>query len=383
MFQLKTFLVTLTLVFQVSALAQKLAGPIDFFYAPKPDAHQPVIDAINASKQSVKMVMFHLSDPAVGSALMSAAKRGIDVRVIFDKSEWRSPKDQSLVADMKTAGVKAVQATAAFRITHEKAMVIDDQRAMISTMNQVKTFMGMFDMGIFTTDKDVIAEWNKVFEADWQNAADGGSITPPLTNANLLWSPINSIDRLVALIGGAHHRIELTVENLSEEHIQNALFDAASRGVAVRVIVPQCDVVKANFNYPAVMALRLAKVDARMMPGPASTNTPYIHAKAIVADQNVVYMGSENFSYSSLTLSREVGIIAEDSDLATKVDLLFEDLWQKSNMPPADPNYKCAAFDVGTKSPAPDSDAGSGSASGTSVSGTNWLDRLMIQPSLH
>ena len=374
MLKIKSLVFASLLVFQVSAFAQRLSASTEFFFAPKDQAHQPIIDAIDSAKKSVKMVMFHLSDPTVGSALMFAAKRGVNVRIIFDKGEWRSANDQKLVNDMKEAGVNIVQGTPGFRITHEKAMVIDDRLAMISTMNQIKTYMSMFDMGVFTSDQGVIAEWNEVFETDWQNSASHAHDTPNLSNPNLLWSPINSTDKLVALIGSAQNRIELTVENIGEENIQNALISAAGRGVAVRVIVPMCDVVRANFNYAPVMALRHAKIDARMMPGPASTETPYIHAKSIVVDQTTVYLGSENFSLSSLTLSREVGLIADDSDLAANVDSLFEQLWVRVKLPPTDANYKCAAFlDIAS----PGVDAGPQSL----VSGL--FSRLMIQPTSH
>jgi phosphatidylserine/phosphatidylglycerophosphate/cardiolipin synthase-like enzyme len=349
--------------------AQSLNGPIEFFYAPKQNAHQPIVDAINQASKSVKMVMFHLSDPDVGNALISASKRGVNVRVIFDRGQWRSPNDQNLVNGMKAAGVNVVQATTGFRITHEKAMVIDDNKAMISTMNQIKTYMKMFDMGIFTSDQGVINEWNQVFEVDWQNAASNGHQTPALSNSNLLWSPVNSADRLIALIGTAQERIELTVENLGHEGIQAALIAAAQRGVAVRVVVPKCDVVKPAFNLPFVQALRAGKVDARMMPGPATEATPYLHAKSIVVDQSRVYLGSENFSLSSITLSREVGIIAQDSGLAGNVDSLFESIWGKSTLPPEDTNYKCAAFEVVSSS--------------RDDVGMSWLNSLMIQPSVH
>jgi cardiolipin synthase len=385
MFKFKTvakvvFFFLIVWQFQASAqnLAAPLAGSIDFFYSPKEGAHQPVIDAIDQAQTSVKMVMFHLSDPAVGSALSFAAKRGVNVRVIFDKGQWRSPKDKQLTEDMQAAGVNVVQASTQFRITHEKAMLIDDKKAMISTMNQVKTFLSMLDIGIFTTDQGVIDEFNKVFEVDWQNAAVNAKDTPTLSSANLIWSPINSADRLVALINSAQSRVELMVENLGYDGIQNALISAAARGVKVRVAVPLCDAVKPDFDYPFVQALRSGNVDARMMPGPASTSLPYLHAKAIVVDQKSVFLGSENFSFSSLNLSREVGIIASNDSLANNVDSIFENIWSSMQMPPDSGGYKCSAFEVVQ----PGTTGNGGGVSGGAVS-TNWMSHLIVSGTTH
>lgn len=371
--------VLLQFTFQTQIQAQSLIGPVQFFYSPNQDAHQPLIDAISGSNYSINMVMYHLSDPTVGSALMFAAKRGVQVRILFDRGEWKNPHDSQLVTDMQNAGVQLVPASAAFRITHEKAAVFDNRIAMISTMNQIRNYMSMFDMGILTTDQNVIAEFNQVFEADWQNAASNGQYTPPLANANLVWSPVNSEAKLVNLINRAIYRIELTSENMGDAHVQNALMDAASRGVAVRVLVPMCDAGVSNFNYPFVMALRQARVDARMMPGPASPSAPYIHAKSIIIDQKIAYLGSENFSTSSLTLSREVGVIDENPYLAVDIDNLFESLWALASLPPVNANYSCAAFITVP--------AANGDGSGSSGNGFNSifesLNRLMIHPSLH
>jgi phosphatidylserine/phosphatidylglycerophosphate/cardiolipin synthase-like enzyme len=375
MFQLSSLVLSLIMLSQSGASAQSLNGPIEFFSSPKQAAHQPIIDAIDQAQHSINMVMFHLSDPAVGSALMFAAKRGVNVRVIFDKGQWRSPKDTQLTEDMKTAGVNVVQASTGFRITHEKAMVIDDKKAMISTMNQIKTFLTMLDFGIFTYDQGVIAEFNKVFEVDWQNASTNSKDTPELDNPHLIWSPVNAADRLIALIKSSQTRVELMVENLGFDGIQEALISAAQRGVQVRVAVPFCDAVKPDFDYPFVQALRKGNVDARMLPGPASTALPYLHAKSIVVDQKNVFLGSENFSYSSLNLSREVGIIVSDDTLAGNVDAIFENLWTNVRLPPDSGGYKCSTFEV--VQPGIESPDKPGAIS------TNWLNHLMIQATSH
>ncbi|MDX6332379.1 MAG: hypothetical protein QOI83_4762, partial [Streptomycetaceae bacterium] len=56
----------------------------------------------------------------------------------------------------------------------------------------------------------------------------------------------------------------------------------------------------------------------------ADTDALYIHAKAIVADYGTsamkVYVGSQNFSSTSLNSNRELGIILTSTVVANKVE---------------------------------------------------------------
>lgn len=325
----------------------RISGNLDFFSSPAPDAHQPVISAINSAKSSIKMKMFHLSDPNVADALIAAAKRNVDVKLILDKIQWNNPKDVTLNDTMIQAGIKLVKASDGangFSLTHEKSMIIDENKAMVSTMNQVKNFAVTLDFGVFTTDAGVISEMLSVYEADWQNAAANTSNTPALSNPFLVWSPVNSSQKLVDLIGSTQNKLDLFVENLSATDVINALTALAAQHKVVRVIVPYCNASKANFNLPAITTLRAAGVDAKMFPGPATADIPYVHAKAIVVDQQKVFLGSENFSFNSLTKAREVGMIIPDDKISTDVSTQFENYWPKAVLPPTDPNYTCSAW---------------------------------------
>jgi len=333
-----------TVAFGWVASAQQLAGPITFYYSPNASAHQPIVEAIDSATSSINMAMYHLSDPAVASALGRAAGRRVHVRILFDGGEWKNPADSALVDSLTAAGVTVRKASPFFSITHEKSMTLDGQVAMIGTMNIITKYMDMLDFGVFTSDAGVIREWNQVFEADWQNAATGGGVTPALSNPILVWSPVNSADRLIGLINSAQTSIVLFVENFGYTDLVTALGNAAKRGVAVRTLTPLCNIGSPGFNQPFNATLRANGVDARMVPGPAAPDLPYIHAKSIVVDGSVIYLGSENFSFNSLTKAREVGIVTATVDLAKGVTSLFEQVWPKAQLPPDTSSYNCSAF---------------------------------------
>ena len=323
---------------------QAINGPLTFFFAPDVNAHLPLVQRIQATTKTINMTMFRMTDPAVINALGQAASRGVVVRVIFDKIEYATPKVLGIVNQLTTAGVLVRKATPAFNITHAKAATFDGSWAMISTMNQVDQFMDMLDYGILISDQNVIQEMDSVFETDWLNSAQGTSNTPALNDLNLVWSPVNSTDRLVALIDSAQVSLILTVENLNNTNIISALTRAAARHVNVRTLVPECDIGTPSFNQPASLTLQASGVSARMLPGPATTDMPYVHAKTIVVDQNRVYLGSENFTPNSLEMSRELGIILPHEGLAKNLGGFFEKYWVQSVVPPTQVHYNCPTF---------------------------------------
>ena len=56
-------------------------------------------------------------------------------------------------------------------------------------------------------------------------------------------------------------------------------------------------------------------------------SAPYIHAKVIVADGWLAFVGSENFSATSLDENREVGLLLADTTALATITTTFERDW--------------------------------------------------------
>ena len=80
------------------------------------------------------------------------------------------------------------------------------------------------------------------------------------------------------------------------------------------------------------------------MPTPSSTDTPYMHAKTIIVDQRVAFLGSENFSYSSLSASRETGVVFSNPNAIQSVNAVFQKDWSNAVAMPAG-NPTCPPMD--------------------------------------
>jgi cardiolipin synthase len=313
-----------------------LEGQVGVIETPNLQGHPEFHDEIVAAQTTIELVMYHLSDQQIVSDLGDAAQRGVKVRAILDgKSITPTSSYQKTMDALRSRGVEVKPSSTSFSITHEKALVVDRSRALITAINLTKNFAKTRDFGISTSDKGVIQEMTAVFEADWQNADANTGVTPPLADSHLVWSPLNSFDRLKNLIDGAKKELELTTENLGEQKIIASIIAASARGVNVRIVVPECD---ENFdpqlNIPLVNQLIQGGVNARVMPPPYTAVQPYMHSKMIVADGRTVYVGSINLSNNSIHSARELGIIVDDEAAAKKIISTFEHDWQLSIVPP-------------------------------------------------
>jgi len=326
------------------AAVDALVDPdLELLVTPSPEGHQPFVRAIDGARASIDMAMFHLTDLEVTAALVRAAGRGVRVRVIVDGKGLEAKANRAAFEQLRAGGVEARASSAAFSITHEKAMVVDGQTAFVTAINLTRDADRTRDLGIVTRRREIADAVEQLFETDWRNAEARGHATPRELPASLVVSPTVSRARLVALIGSAQHDLLVTVENLGDPQIDRALTDALARHVAVRVIVPMCDKnPNPLYNLPAARQLAAAGADARVMPAPETAETPYMHSKMILVDGTTAYVGSVNFSANSTTKARELGIIFANPAAAAQIRTIFDADWAHAVPPPsADDGARC------------------------------------------
>jgi len=291
------------------------------------DGRTLILGALQEAKRSIDLTIYELNDPEVDAALISAHDRGVVVRVLYNYysfiSQGRNP-NESAVNSLDSAGIQSKPASSSFLDTHQKTFLIDSSEAIIMTFNlQPDYFQGTRDFGITTTNPAEIAEIQRVFEADWNYQP------PTVTQPTLVWSPINSRQKILGLISHSTKTLEVYNEEIQDEACIQALISAAGRGVAVRFISAQLMQEGRDANAPGRQTLNNGGVDAK-----AGTSL-YIHAKMILADygtsDQVAFVGSENFSDASLDKNRELGILVKDKTVLDRLNTVFEQDWAKES----------------------------------------------------
>lgn len=309
--------------------------------------HKPLIQAFNQAQSSIYVGIFGISNPQISEALIAAKKRGVHVVVLCDKYCSSNPKRLEIYTQLKEAGVEIYTTSAGFSISHWKMFVIDEKKAFVSTMNFIKATAQMRDMGVFFTNTEVISEIVAVFKSDVENAKNQTTLTPALSNPNLVWSPNNSESKLVQLIQSARKTIDIWIENMGNQNVHAALKDVASRGVKVRVLTSECGMgMPPSAAFADLKDLAASGITVNVMPYPATSEMPYIHAKTINVDRSVLFMGSENFSFNSLIKARELGVIFRHTEIESKMNALYESDWAHSITLPETAPATCSPLSV-------------------------------------
>jgi parallel beta-helix repeat protein len=268
---------------------------------------------INSATSTLDMTIYELQDTTAVNDLVAREKAGVAVRVILDSQHQSA--NSSAYNTLKNAGVGVVWSSSSFTYTHQKTITVDGRESLIMTGNlQSQYYPTSRDFGVFDSDSADVAAIENVFNADYTHS----SITPG-DGDNLLWSPTDSRDRILSVINGATTTLDVEEEELSDQTIVDALANAASNGVTVRVAV----------ENPSSWSSAVSEIDnaGGTVVGYSSSTGFYIHAKAIVADYGLstqkVEAGSVNITSNSLDNNRELGIILTDSGVASVIENAF------------------------------------------------------------
>jgi phosphatidylserine/phosphatidylglycerophosphate/cardiolipin synthase-like enzyme len=282
-----------------------------------------VLQAIRSAQTSIWVEVYLLTDYNVIKALEDAEQRGVDVRVLLEMNPYGvgTTAPQVTLQKLQTVGIKARGANPAFHYTHEKALIVDNATLYLLTANLSKSGLGGSsyadnrEYGVVDTAAADVREAAAIFEADWART------TPALSDPNLVVSPINARQRLLAFIEVAHTTLMVEDEEMYDSQTENALIAAAKRGVAVEVVMPK---PSGSNSSSDVVALLRGGVHVRYI-----TNV-YMHAKMMVADGRQAFVGSENFSANSLDDNRELGILIADQSAITLLTHTFQQDWSSA-----------------------------------------------------
>jgi cardiolipin synthase A/B len=274
----------------------------------------PVYHLIKHARRSIDLTMYEFSDTKAEHDLAAAARRGVTVKVILDQRE--KSHNSAAFGYLKSHGVKVVWSGARFEYTHQKTLLVDGSTAVIMTANLTSEYYSSSrDFLVTDTKAADVAAIAQVFSADF-----AGRSTQPGDGRDLVWSPTDSQAKLLALIGGATRSLRIYSEEMGDTTIEDALIKAAMRGVKVKV----CGENESG-EYDSDFA-RLAAAGVHVSYY-SSDHGFYIHGKVIEADYGTghakVFIGSENFSSTSLNRNRELGLITSNQKVLSAIARTF------------------------------------------------------------
>jgi phosphatidylserine/phosphatidylglycerophosphate/cardiolipin synthase-like enzyme len=136
----------------------------------------------------------------------------------------------------------------------------------------------------------------------------------------LLLQPGNGIDEIVRGVDSARKSIELTIFRFDHRRLENALANAAKRGVFVHALVARTN--SGGEKYLRRLEMRL--LDRGITVGRSGNRLARYHDKLMVIDRKVLYLLGFNFTYLDTAHSRSFGIITKNKRAVLEGVKLFE-----------------------------------------------------------
>ncbi len=141
---------------------------------------------------------------------------------------------------------------------------------------------------------------------------------------------------MTALIQKARHTIDATTELLDDPSLESELIAAAQRGVRIRLILPQAPRNDdSNLAGIALLASHGVQVHVTIGQDPPVGAMPYMHAKTMIVDGRLAYLGSIDLQTTEISEDRELGILFQSPPLVAKLLDQFQSDWSATSSPAA------------------------------------------------
>lgn len=274
----------------------------------------PILSAIKQAKKSIDVVMYGFTDSQFIQALIDAKKSDKSVAVLLQKYPYKNTDENTnAIAQLTQQNINLKWSNPEFKLTHQKTFIFDNHDVLIMTFNLTdSTFTHERNFALFIDDPTTVNEIRRVFQADWKYQPAS------VQQADLVWSPNNSREKLLGLIQQAHSSIEIYAQDITDYKTIGELGRAARRGITVDIITSEKTKHKPNRKLAY-----LTRAGVRLH----FSKKYYIHAKVIIIDHHAALLGSMNLTAPSIEDNRELSIVTRNPTTIRKLEETFKHDW--------------------------------------------------------
>lgn len=317
--------------------------------------------AIEGAADYVLVQFYILRADEVGHALadylISAAKRGVAVHVLYD-SIGSSRLPRSYLKRLRDAGVRILDSNALrgpsdrlqinFR-NHRKCVIVDGKQAFIGGLNIGEEYLGRNEnLGPWRDTAcalhgPVVSQLQLVYCEDWVWATDESLFErlnwePGIAQADkdallLASGPADELETgtLYFCAAAQMAKTRLWIASpyfVPEGDVMSSLKVAAMRGVDVRILLPS------KADHWATFLAAFACFDEMVEAGVKIFlyDTGFMHQKALVVDDRLASVGTINLDSRSCRLNFEATALAFDRGAAEDVAAMLEEDFSRSTL---------------------------------------------------
>jgi len=283
----------------------------------------PLVNAIDQARLSIDVAAYSISLNSVRFALINAHKRGVQVRMVMESTNMDRSDPQALIE----AGIPIVGDNMD-GLMHNKFMVIDKSEVWLGSMNF--TDSGTYDdnnnmMRIHSTKiaEDYSVEFKEMFEdhkfgPDVVRQTPNPTVTIDDTRIDIYFSPDDGvINSLVNLLNGAKESIYFLTFSFTSNELGEIIRAKDEAGLTVAGVMDE-EQISSN-QGTEYDPFKQAGIDVRI-----DGNAGQMHHKVFILDEEIVVLGSYNFSQNAEVRNDENLIIVYNPIIAEQFMMEFE-----------------------------------------------------------
>ncbi|MCX6162591.1 MAG: phospholipase D-like domain-containing protein [Ignavibacteriae bacterium] len=354
------------------------------------------IEMINGASKTIDIETFYFANEkgevleGVLSAIKNAAERGVQVRVIIDKSFAANNENGiEIVEGLKNITVKRIPfKDIAGGVMHAKYFVVDGEDLFLGSQNMDwRALKHIHEIGVRIKNKRMAEMFLTVFEMDWNlcdnydteknsdykkehnkivpariinskkplkiQTSDYGEVTlyPAFSPAQLLPKGFEKEEtRLLKIIAKAKKKLCIMFYSYSLKgkekgnlyrKMDDALRSAAKRGVSVKIIFSNWAIKKDVTPYiQELSAVPGIEIKFSAIPQYSGGYIKYArvdHSKMFTADNNISWVSTSNWEQGYFTESRNATLIMKSTLVNAKLNEVFDLMWNSPYVEKVDP----------------------------------------------
>jgi len=257
------------------------------------ERRQAVLDLLRSANRCASLSLFRCDDSRVLDEIVAASRRNVEVRVLITPRArgWKK-RLGTMVTLLQGVGVGVHQYDGPWPKYHAKYLVVDDEVALVSSMNLTrKCFEVTCDFMLKTRSPELVSGLATLFNFDWHTPGS----TPPKLTDRLIIGPEEARSRLIALLERARKRIRIIDHRVSHPDVLVAIARSSLAGVRVDIL------------------------------GRGEVGALESHGKLILIDNDVAIFGSASLSRPGLDVRREVAVVIDDVDTVEALSRFFDE----------------------------------------------------------
>lgn len=271
-----------------------------------------LLEMIDQSAERVWVAVYTFTLPGIRESLLKAQQRGVDVRVILEKSPYGNASiNRETRMYLQTHTIPLHESGAdQFAFMHAKYAVFDD-RWMIATANWTRaSFSSNREFFVLGDDPMILTNLVHLFESDFTKGIGKSD------DSRLLAGPANVRERLLLFAEKARNTLDIYAPSFTDSKMLTRLSELCQQGTGVRLLLadyPEMETAPTEYGNC---------LQVRRMKKP-------LHAKALIRDRSAAFVGSFNYTQNSLENNREVGLFLS-GEITRGLSESFESDWKQS-----------------------------------------------------